>query len=174
MRIFILFPIASFYVSRSRETNRQIRPLASEPAPRAPDPAQSTPPATGSGSSRARDGPRSGSSFTVLRAVWRGERRARARGGGAAPNGVGRAGKPNPQQSEAASRRSVFDRVPLLSDLKLCLLRSCQAPRAAPTLPLLRFWAGWGWGCGTSGCGCGMRLEGLGVALLRSSANLIT
>ena len=85
------------------------------------------------------------------------------------------AARANPtRNSEAASRRSVFDRVPLLSDLKLCLLRSCQAPRAAPTLPLLRFWAGWGWGCGTSGCGCGMRLEGLGVALLRSSANLIT
>ena len=48
------------------------------------------------------------------------------------------AARANPtRNSEAASRRSVFDRVPLLSDLKLCLLRSCQAPRAAPTLPLL-------------------------------------
>ena len=97
MRIFILFPIASFYVSRSRETNRQSSARVRARSTRT-DPAQSTPPATGSGSSRARDGPRSGSSFTVLRAVWREERRARARGGGAAPNGVGRAGKPNPQQ----------------------------------------------------------------------------
>ena len=154
MRIFILFPIASFYVSRSRETNRQssarVKARSTPPAPRRDTPpcpwSRARPPQAPHG---ARDGPRSGSSFTVLRAVWRGERRARA--GGAWANPCGPRGQTQGPQQRGASRRSVFDRVPLLSDLKLCLLRSCQAPRAAPTLPLLRFWAGWGWGCGTSG-----------------------
>ena len=148
------------------------RPLASEPAPRH-DPAQRDTPRDGVG---LVTGPRRASFRLVLHrptcgVAW-GATCPGARRGGCAERWAARA---NPtRNSEAASRRSVFDRVPLLSDLKLCLLRSCQAPRAAPTLPLLRFWAGWGWGCGTSGCGCGMRLEGLGVALLRSSANLIT
>jgi hypothetical protein len=97
MRIVILFPIASFYVSRSRETNRQssARVKARSPTPRDTTLwSRARPPQAPHG---ARDGPRSGSSFTVLRAVWRGERRARA------------GGRPNPQQ-RGASRLSVFDR----------------------------------------------------------------
>lgn len=174
MRIFILFPIASFYVSRSRETNRQSSARVRARSTRTTvDPAQRDTPRDGVG---LVTGPRRASFRLVLHrptcgVAW-GATCPGARRGGCAERWAARA---NPtRNSEAASRRSVFDRVPLLSDLKLCLLRSCQAPRAAPTLPLLRFWAGWGWGCGTSGCGCGMRLEGLGVALLRSSANLIT
>ena len=150
------------------------RPLASEPAvARGTTRRSRHPPRRG----RARHGPATGlvqarPSPSYVRCGVGSDVPGRAAGGLRRTVWAARA---NPtRNSEAASRRSVFDRVPLLSDLKLCLLRSCQAPRAAPTLPLLRFWAGWGWGCGTSGCGCGMRLEGLGVALLRSSANLIT
>ena len=149
MRIFILFPIASFYVSRSRETNRQSSArVKARSTPRAPRPA----PGRGLVRRKLRMGPATGlvqarpSPSYVRCGVGSDVPGRGARG----QTPVGRVGKPNPQQ-RGASRRSVFDRVPLLSDLKLCLLRSCQAPRAAPTLPLLRFWAGWGWGCGTSG-----------------------
>jgi len=98
MRIFILFPIASFYVSRSRETNRQSS--ARVRARCSPDarPGAVDTPRDGVG---LVTGPRRASFRLVLHrptcgVAW-GATCPGARPGGLRRT-VGRAGKPNPQQ----------------------------------------------------------------------------